>query len=101
MASPTYEMLSKAIPFGRENAIKREDLASKLGLSDRVMRNAIEDARREGLFILNAQDGRGYFRTTDLAELKRQYDSDTARALSILARRKPIRDALKAAGVKV
>ena len=101
MASPTYEMLSKAIPFGRENAIKREDLASKLGLSDRVMRNAIEDARREGLFIACETNGRGYYQTTDLAELKIQYDQDTRRALSILARRKPIREALKAAGVKV
>lgn len=101
MASPTYEMLNEMIPFGRENAIPRRDLAEKLSMSDREMRKAIEQARCEGMFILNAQDGRGYFRTTDLAELKRQYDSDTARALSILARRKPIRDALKAAGVKV
>ena len=99
--SPIYEMLQNAIPFGRENAITRADLAAKLGMSDRVMRRAIEEARLEGLFILNAQDGRGYYRTTDLAELKAQYDSDTARALSILTRRKPIRDALKAAGVKV
>ena len=101
MASPTYELMSLLIPFGRENAIPRRELAERLGTSDREMRKMIEQVRGEGMFILNAQDGAGYYRTTDLAELKRQYDQDTARALSILARRKPIRDALKAAGVQV
>lgn len=101
MASPTYELLSELIPFGRENAIPRRDLAEKLSMSDREMRRMIEQARYEGLFVMNDQSGVGYYRTMDLAELKRQYDQDTSRALKILARRKPIRDTLKAAGVNL
>lgn len=101
MASPTYEMLNEMIPFGRENAIPRRDLAEKLSMSDREMRKAIEQTRREGMFIICRPDGRGYYRSTDLAELKAQYDQDKRRALSILARMKEMRRTLKAAGVKV
>ena len=101
MASPTYEMLQEMIPFGRENAIPRHELAEKLSMSDREMRRAIEQVRDEGMFVLNDQSGAGYYRSTDLDELKRQYDQDTSRALKILARRRHIRNALKAAGVKV
>ena len=101
MASPTYELLSLLIPFGRENAIPRRELAERLGTSDREMRKMIEQVRSEGMFVLAETDGRGYYRSTDLAELKRQYDQDTSRALKILARRRHIRNALKAAGVRV
>lgn len=101
MASPTYEMLKEMIPFGRENAIPRRDLAEKLSMSDREMRKAIEQTRREGMFIICRPDGRGYYRSNDLGELKAQYDQDKRRALSILARMKEMRRTLKAAGVKV
>ena len=44
----TVELIKSAVPYGRENAIRRCDLAHKLGLPDRSMRKAIEDARNEG-----------------------------------------------------
>lgn len=90
--------LSAAIPFGRENAVSRQALARRLGMADRIMRNAIEEARADGLIILNDQTGRGYYQSDDPAEMYRQYQQDTARAMSILKRRKPLRDKLKAAG---
>ena len=93
--------VAAAIPFGRENAISRAALAQKLGMSDRKMRDAVEDARLDGLIIINTQNGGGYFQTTDLDEMKRQYAQDTARAMSILRRRKPLREALIAAGIRV
>lgn len=95
---PYYAMLEAAIPHGRRNAITREALAAKLGMSDRQMRKAIEDARYAGLVILNDQNGRGYWISDDVLEMRRQYMQDTSRAMSILKRRKPLRDALKAAG---
>ena len=95
---PYYAMLEAAIPHGRRNAITREALAAKLGMSDRQMRKAIEDARYAGLVILNDQNGRGYWISDDVLEMRRQYAKDTSRAMSILKRRKPLRDALKAAG---
>lgn len=91
------------IPAGRENAIKKEDLQTATGFSDRALRREIQAAREKGVLILNAQDGRGYFRAdeSDIDELKAQYRQDTARALSILRRRKTIRAILKKAGVDV
>ena len=47
--SPTTLMIQNAIPVGRRNAIKREALAKKLHMTDRKMREAIEQARSEGL----------------------------------------------------
>lgn len=93
--------LAELIPFGREAAISRKDLAEALAVSDRKARAAVENARLDGLIIVNAQNGRGYFQTTDPDEMLRQYRQDTARALSIFRRRKPLREALIAAGVHV
>ena len=70
-------------------------------MSDRKTRAAIEHARADGIIIINSQNGAGYFQTTDLDEMLRQYRQDTARALSIFRRRKPLREALIAAGVRV
>lgn len=89
------------IPVGRENAVSRSYLAAMLGVSDRKMRKMIEDERRAGEIILNAQDGKGYYMTDDLDEMERQYQQDTARAMAILTRRKALRARLKAAGRNV
>ena len=99
--SPATEMLAAAIPYGRDNAISRSMLAITMGTSDRRVRDLIEAARREGLIIINAQDGRGYYQTNDLDEIARQYRQDTARAMSILKRRKTMRRLLKEAGREV
>lgn len=99
--SLTTRALAGAVPFGRRNAIPRDALAEKLGMGDRSLRQAIERARAEGLIILNGQDGRGYYQSDDILEMERQYRQDTARAMSILKRRKPLRAALKAAGREV
>lgn len=89
------------IPHGRENAVSREYLSATLGISDRKMRHMIENARRSGAIILNAQDGRGYYISDDLDDMEKQYRQDTARAMAILTRRKALRKRLKEAGRKV
>lgn len=90
-----------AIPTGRNNAIKRDALCAKVGMSDRKVRKMIELARVLGFIIINEQNGSGYYQSDDLDEIERQYKQDTARAMSILARRKEIRRRLRAAGRKV
>lgn len=90
--------LVRAIPHGREKAVRRSALVRQLGMSDRRVRLLIEEARREGHIILNQQTGEGYYISEDLDEMEKQYRQDTARAMAILSRRKPLRDALKAAG---
>lgn len=83
---------------------EREDVPSPLPAavqaamqtSDRMMRKAVSEAKRQGVMICN--DGEGYYQTEELGDLYRQYKRDTARAMSILKARKPMRDVLKAAG---
>ena len=92
-------MIENYIPEGSENAIKREELVEKTGMSDRKVRRAIEQARRTGIIILN--DGDGYYTTDDLNAMYRAYKRETARALSILETRKALRRKLKEAGYPV
>lgn len=54
----------KYIPFGRENAIGRAELAMKVGCSDRTMRDLINTARKREV-IVNIQNGSGYYRPTE------------------------------------
>lgn len=71
------------IPFGRENAIKRSDLRDLMGVTDREMRYMIADARKE-VPIINLQDGNGYYRPNDPAELQYYILQEKARATKIL-----------------
>ncbi len=96
----TVRAVVSQIPHGRQNAIQRHTLASRVGMSDRETRACIEAARRDGVFIIAAPDG-GYYQATDAEEVERQYRIDRARALSILARLKPMREYLRGAGVRV
>ena len=75
------------IPTGRENAIARSDLARKVGVSDRKVRDLIHFARRE-VPILNMQDGKGYFKPdmndeTEVKLLRAYYNQENARLKSI------------------
>lgn len=99
--SPMTAALANVIPYGRRNAISRAALAARLGMSDRQMRKAVEDARSEGLIILCECNGRGYYQSDDLNEIQTQYVQDTNRAMAILKRRKTMRRLLKAAGRNV
>ena len=53
-----YDDIVKYIPYGRENAISRDDLAIKVGCSDRIMRDLISKARKKTV-IINIQNGSG------------------------------------------
>ena len=83
------------IGVGRENAVDRFRLMELTGLPDRKVRSLIEDARREGALIVNAQDGAGYYISEDLGELKRQLNTNHSRAMSILVQQKYLRRKIK------
>ncbi len=87
------------IPEGKNNAITRNQLCNLTGLSDRKVRELIEQARSKGEIIINAQDGAGYFRTEDLNEIEKQYKRNDRRAKSILIQQKYLRKRLKTAGL--
>lgn len=71
------------IPYGRENAIKRQNLKDLLGVSDRDMRIMIADARKKTP-IINLQDGNGYYRPKEKSELMEYIMQENARAVSII-----------------
>lgn len=52
------------IPFGHANAITRAELVSRTGLSDRTVRDLINEAKKNGACIINLSDGKGYFYPT-------------------------------------
>ena len=70
------------IPVGRENAIKRSELRNLCGLSDREMRRAIENARKETP-IINLSDGVGYYRPETREEITRYILQEKSRIKSI------------------
>lgn len=83
------------IPKGKENAIGRSELVHLLNLPDRRVRKLIQEARDRGEVILNDQSGAGYYTSDDEGELKRQYNTNRNRALSILRQQKYIRRRLR------
>lgn len=93
--------ITDVIPFGKKNAIKREDLLYRcemygLATNDRAMRRLIEDARKESC-ILNLQNGSGYFRPTkdDLPELRHYIAQEKDRSMAILHNLKMARNVLE------
>ena len=89
------------IPFGKENAVTREDLVVSTGMLDRQIRKAIQKARDDGALILNDCSGNGYYQSDDIKEIYAQYRKDRARALSVLKRLKTMRRMLKERGLPV
>lgn len=71
------------IPYGKGNAVKREDLRDMLGVSDRDMRRMIAQARKDAP-IINLSDGYGYYRPNDKDDLLRYILQEQARAKKIL-----------------
>lgn len=91
--------IAKYIPFGRENAIGRAELAMKVGCSDRVMRDLINTARKREV-IVNIQNGSGYYRPTkdDVGEVEQFKRQEENRAKDIFRGLQPVRKFLN--GVK-
>ena len=97
----TTEFIVSHIPYGKDHAVSRRFLCLLLGMNDRAMRKAIQDARIEGHIIINTQNGAGYFRSDDPADILKQYKQNDHRAKSILVQQKHLRARLKDAGVEV
>lgn len=78
---------------GKENATTRETLCAKTGLTDRHIREHIEQLRKEGYFILSDNKGKGYYRCdiNDIPSLLEYYWSEWKRSISILVRLKLLR----------
>lgn len=87
--------------FGKENAITRKNLAKRMGMGDRDVRELVERARRAGYIIVSDCFHGGYYRTDDADEIEKAYWQERRRALSILSRLKTMRAVLKHLGREV
>ena len=56
-----WQRVVNYIPKGKENAITRAALTALTGYPDRTNRQAIEEARRNGVKIVSRSSGKGYY----------------------------------------
>lgn len=93
--------IEEYIPIGREKAISREMLTMRTGICDRAIRNHIECARRNGIVIINLQDGSGYYQpceeptAEEIADVRHYYNAQKRRAMRILEGNKAVSKWLK------
>lgn len=62
------------IPIGKQNAVTKEFLSAKWGLTERGVRKAIQEMRMadfgDDYIIISLSTGKGYYKSNDLAEIK-------------------------------
>lgn len=90
-----YAEIINLIP--EDKPIRRWELKELAATSDRKVRRAIQEAREDGILIVNMQDGSGYQRVkdTDLEQIRRQYQLNLARMISLSKQQKTLRAILK------
>lgn len=71
------------IPFGKENAITRQELVRLTGLDDRTIRNEIKRLNREGVPILSSSHTCGYWQSDDVKELEAYIKETDSRRTSL------------------
>ena len=63
--------LMQCLRTGRRNAVTRAELVNRTGMPDRANRREIERLRREGVPIISASDGCGYWLAESVEEVER------------------------------
>lgn len=91
------DMLAEVVPEGKENAISRRQLAIRLEKRDRVVRRLVNEARLQGLPILNDQDGKGYYISYSEEVIERWANQELARARNITGPMMAVRKGYKEA----
>lgn len=77
--------------------VRRGELSVLMDRPDRIVRRIIEEARNDGYLIVN--NGGGYFLATSLDDIRRHYNTENARAVSIFKRLRRCREILKQEGL--
>lgn len=77
------------LPVGSGNAISRQSLSNLWGMGDRSVRLVIAELRKmdfgDDYIIVSYSDGKGYYRTNDIAEIEAFASEMRSRALQIFA----------------
>lgn len=74
--------LLKLIPYGRENAVSRNDLQRLTGMNDRAVRMEVKRLLRLGEPILSSSKHGGYWRSENLDEWNEFINESKRRAES-------------------
>lgn len=89
------------IPIGAENAITREALARKWNTNDRTAREIIAKLRADdngdGYVIVSHSNGRGYYRTDNIDQIRHFFNETMNRARHTFLPLKKVRRILKGA----
>ena len=64
------EVFLNLIPYGKENAISKDELCMLTGYSERLVRRTIHKLRDKGEFIMSNSHHTGYWLTDDMDEVK-------------------------------
>ena len=93
-----WKWLTDTIPTGHRDAVSMYHLAMMHNLSERKMRLAVENARRDGNLICSGD--KGYFMPETVTEIKEYVKRTSARLRTGRACLAPFMRELKKAGVR-
>ena len=98
--------LLNAIPYGKENAVSKATLTELTGLCEREIRSRIKKLNAEltkhGEAILSSSQIKGYWRTTDISEMKEYIREGKHRQQMLLKNDAPIQNLIyRTEGVSV
>ena len=93
------------IPYGKENAISRQNITKLTGVCDRIIRHTVKELNKElvkhGEAILSSSKVRGYWRTTNIYEMKEYIREGKHRQQMLLKNDAPIQQLIyKTEGVR-
>lgn len=82
------------IPFGKENAISRNELVRLTGLEDRAVRKLINKLRADGEIILSSSHRAGYWRSDNPVEIEQYLRECDSRCKKLAITNRKIRQRL-------
>lgn len=86
--------LLNAIPYGKENARSQAEIVRLTGINDRNMRDEVKklniELAKHGEAILSSSAKKGYWRTSDIAEMEAYIKEQRRRCNNLLKNASPI-----------
>lgn len=96
---PSMEYYWECIPVGKENAIPYPELCELWGCSERTVRHILHDLsyfdNGDNYILIRSSQGKGFYKTDNLAEIDRYRQECTNRARKTFAPLKKIRRVMR------
>lgn len=96
--TPVMDALRNMNAIGHLFAVKEDDLAERMHLTERALRKMIERERMAGCLIGNDQDGKGYYIVSNTAEAQRFIHKSMRMVKSLSRQCKQFREYIKLNG---